>query len=134
MKVWSIKSVITVPVLIRSKHIISTMSLLPSNRVMSASQQKILKDPSRLIFKIIKFFTKHYILCLIFSVLIFEVKLGFIQHVWKIQSFSVLGDDITFEKSKKVVENLQEGVKILSTITGNISMIILNQRMCIFKI
>ncbi len=85
-----------------------------------------LKDPSRLIFEIVKFFTKHLILCLIFSVLIFEVKLGFICHVWKIQSSSVLGDNINFEKSKKVVENLHEGVKILSTITGNISMIILN--------
>ncbi len=36
-----------------------------------------------------------------------------------------MGDDISFEKSKKVVENLQ-GVKILRTITGNISMIILD--------
>jgi hypothetical protein len=34
-----------------------------------------------------------------------------------------LGDDNNFEKSKKVVENLQEGVKILRTITGDISMI-----------
>jgi hypothetical protein len=33
---------------------------------------------------------------------------------------------INFEKSKKVVENLLEGVKILRTITGNISMIILD--------
>jgi hypothetical protein len=37
-----------------------------------------------------------------------------------------MGDDINFEKPKKVVENLQGGVKILRTITGNISMIILD--------
>jgi hypothetical protein len=42
--------------------------------------------------------------------LIFEVKLGFM-------SSSVLGDNTNFEKSKKV-ENLQEGVIILRTITG----------------
>jgi hypothetical protein len=37
-----------------------------------------------------------------------------------------LGDDINFEKFKKVAENLQGGVKILRLITGNIPMIIMN--------
>jgi hypothetical protein len=39
----------------------------------------------------------------------------------------VLGDEINFVKSKKVVKNLLEGVKILNTINGDIFMIIPDQ-------
>jgi hypothetical protein len=39
----------------------------------------------------------------------------------------VLGDEINFGKSKKVVKNLLEGVKILNTINGDIFMIIPDQ-------
>ena len=69
---------------------------------------------------------KHFLIVLIFTFWLFEVKIGLIMYFFMISNHPVFVDDIIFEKSQKVEKYLIHGVKILKTITGDFFLIILN--------
>jgi len=87
---------------------------------------KTLTRHNSLISKDIEVGQKRFLIVLIFTFWLFEVKIGLIMYFFMISNHPVFVDDIIFEKSQKVAKYLIDGVKILKTITGDFFLIILN--------
>jgi len=79
---------------------------------------------SLLVYEDMKIVQKHFMLAIIFCILLCDVRIGFIFKHFVMCNASVLGDDFFSVNSGKTGENRQEGPKLLSPITLDFFMII----------
>jgi hypothetical protein len=79
---------------------------------------------SLLVYEDMKILQKHFMLAIIFGIILCDGRIGFIFKYFVMCNAYVLGDDFFSGNSGKTGENRQEGPNLLSPITLDFSMII----------